>query len=66
MVGWAGTGGGRRRVSGALLLGSWDVECRSGGVWIERNSWAFSEVDGSVWCLWVVVVVSEAVLEVEL
>ena len=49
-----------------LLLGGWDVKCWCGGVWVEWDSGAFPEVYGGVWCLWVVVVVSEAVFEVEL
>ena len=65
-VGWAGAGGGKRRVDGFLLLGSWKVELWCGAVWVVWDPGAFSEVDGCVSILWEMMVVSEAFLELEL
>jgi len=64
--GWVGTGGGRRRVDGSVLLGSWDVHGWCSGVWVEWSPGACSEVDGGVCILWIVVVAFEAVFDLEL
>ena len=64
--GWAGTGGGRRRVDGPVLLGSWNVHGWCSGVRVEWCPGACSEVDGGVCILWIVVVAFEAVFDLEL
>ena len=51
-------------MNGSDLFGSGDVELWSRYVWVECESGPFSEVDGGVWGLWVVMVVLEAVLEI--
>ena len=42
------------------------MELWSGRVWVEEEPGSFSEVDRCVWCLWEMVIVFEAVLDVKL